>query len=177
MSPALEAMGLKIDLGVLFIIMFVLVIAMGVLCFLTISKYKKLEKRYSKFMQGTRAKSLETQITDLVEKVEELSIASMQHDNNITTLYGKHAYAFQKMGLVKYDAFKEMGGKLSYCLSLLDEGDNGYVLSSVHSSSGCFSYIKRVKGGESEISLSPEERLAVDRAMKRSKETDKESKQ
>ncbi|MCQ2522381.1 MAG: DUF4446 family protein [Lachnospiraceae bacterium] len=173
MSPAFEAIGIKLDIGILFVIMLVLVIGMGVLCFLTINKYKKLERKYNKFMQGSRAKSLETQIMDLVEKVEELTIASDQHENNITNLYRKHEFAFQKMGLVKYDAFKEMGGKLSYCISLLDENDNGYVLSSVHSSSGCFSYMKRIKGGECEINLSPEEKLAVDRAMKRSKETEK----
>ena len=72
----------------------------------------------------------------------------------------------QKLGLVKYDAFKEMGGKLSFTLALLDENNNGFLMNSVHSSDGCYSYTKRVKNGDSEIALSNEEKVAIERAMK-----------
>lgn len=173
MSPALEAAGIHVDLGVLSIVLTILVIALIVICLLTIKKCQTLQKKYNKFMQGSRAKSLENQIIDLVEEVGDLKIASDNHENNIDILFKKNEFAFQKMGLVKYDAFKEMGGKLSYCLSLLDENDNGFVISSVHSSAGCYSYTKRIKGGECDIDMSPEEKLAVQRAIKRSNEIEK----
>ena len=41
--------------------------------------------------------------------------------------------AYQKMGLVKYDAFNQMGGQLSFSLALLDENNNGFIINSVHS--------------------------------------------
>ena len=89
---------------------------------------------------------------------------------DIEELFRKHETTFQKMGLVKYDAFKEMGGKLSFTLALLDEKNNGFLINSVHSSDGCYSYTKRVKNGDSDIALSNEEKVAVERAIQGSME-------
>ena len=72
---------------------------------------------------------------------------------------------FQKLGIVKYDAFKQMGGQLSFSLALLDENDNGFILNSVHSSEGCYSYTKEVRNGTCSISLGEEEQQALDMAM------------
>ena len=83
----------------------------------------------------------------------------------IKELSKKHESAFQKIGLVKYDAFTEMGGKLSFALALLDERNDGFIINSVHSSDGCYSYTKRVKDGDSQIALSNEEKVAVERAI------------
>ena len=69
--------------------------------------------------------------------------------------------AYQKMGLVKYDAFHQMGGQLSFCLALLDENNNGFIINSVHSTEGCYSYTKEIRLGESEISLGKEEAEAL----------------
>ena len=89
-----------------------------------------------------------------------------KNKKDIEELFTKHQTAFQKLGLVKYDAFREMGGKLSFTLALLDENNNGFLMNSVHSSDGCYSYTKRVKNGDSEIALSNEEKVAIERAMK-----------
>ena len=72
---------------------------------------------------------------------------------------------FQKVGIVKYDAFQQMGGKLSFSLALLDQNNNGFILNSVHSSEGCYSYTKEIKNGECAISLGSEEEKALDIAM------------
>ena len=64
-----------------------------------------------------------------------------------------------------------MGGKLSFTLALLDENNNGFLMNSVHSSDGCYSYTKRVKNGDSEIALSNEEKVAIERAMKERHQT------
>ena len=67
---------------------------------------------------------------------------------------------YQKMGLVRYDAFSQMGGQLSYSLALLDENDNGFIINSIHSTEGCYSYSKEIKNGDN-ISLSAEEAEAL----------------
>ena len=85
--------------------------------------------------------------------------------NNIPTFNRNMESAFQKMGLVKYDAFNQMGGQLSFCLALLDENNNGFIINSVHSTEGCYSYTKEIKGGESSISLGKEEEEALSMAM------------
>ena len=77
-------------------------------------------------------------------------------------------FSFNKVGIVKYDAFNQMGGKLSFCLALLNEKDNGFIMNSVHSSEGCYTYIKEIKAGICNIDLGNEEKQALSEAMKKS---------
>ena len=49
---------------------------------------------------------------------------------------------YQKIGIVRYDAFQEMGGNLSFVLTMLDENNNGWVFNAMHSREGCYTYIK-----------------------------------
>ena len=72
---------------------------------------------------------------------------------------------FQKLGIIKYDAFNQMGGKLSFCVALLDENNNGFIINSVHSTEGCYSYTKQIIKGHSDIDLGKEERQALEMAM------------
>ena len=58
-----------------------------------------------------------------------------------------------------------MGGKLSFAIALLNEKNDGFIINSVHSSEGCYSYTKRVKDGDTQIALSNEEKVAVERAI------------
>ena len=126
----------------------------------------KLKKSYKIFMKGKNAKNLEDTLIKRLNQVDDLINANSANEKNIKTLFQNMQRTYQKMGLVKYDAFKEMGGKLSFTLALLDENNNGFLMNSVHSSDGCYSYTKRVKNGDSEIALSNEEKVAIERAMK-----------
>ena len=74
-------------------------------------------------------------------------------------------YTFQKVGIVKYDAFHEMGGKLSFALCMLDKVNNGYIINVMHSNNGCFAYIKEIINGESFIELGDEEANALKQAV------------
>ena len=165
-SNFLNSIGLSsIDIGYLFlgllIFDLVLIIAL-VLAFLQINKFKK---KYAKFMQGKNAGSLEEDIITLYEDNKFIKSNVETNRENIKELFEKHKTTFQKMGLVKYDAFKEMGGKLSFTLALLDESNDGFLINSVHSSDGCYSYTKRITNGDSQIPLSNEEKVAVERAI------------
>ena len=72
---------------------------------------------------------------------------------------------YQKMGLIKYDAFHEMGGKLSFSLAMLDMRNNGFIINAMHTREGCYTYIKEIIDGNSVIVLSEEEQEALKRAM------------
>lgn len=166
-SKLLETIGLgNLDIAYILIFMLVCIIALAVLVIVQINQNKKLRQRYEKFLQGKNAKSLEDQITELCETHDILKKSSDAHTKQIKDLYKKHKSTFQKSAIVKYDAFKEMGGKLSFCLVMLDEEDNGFVLNSVHSSDGCYSYTKRIRNGESDVPLGAEEKYALEKAMK-----------
>ena len=67
--------------------------------------------------------------------------------------------------MVKYDAFHEMGGKLSFSLALLNKEDDGFIINAMHSREGCYTYIKEIIKGNSVIVLSDEEKEALDLAV------------
>ncbi|RKI86238.1 DUF4446 family protein [bacterium 0.1xD8-71] len=162
----LSEMGLgNFDLTYLFIGMFALIIILLILFIVQAVKLSKLSKRYKKFMGGKNAKSLEKDIMGLYEDNKFLKTSMEKNKKDIQTLYRKFEGTFQKVGIVKYDAFNQMGGQLSFSLALLDENDNGFILNSVHSTEGCYSYTKEIKGGLCDISLGDEEKKALDIAM------------
>ena len=73
--------------------------------------------------------------------------------------------AYQKFGVVKYNAFKGMGGNLSFAFAMLDYTNTGYILNSVHSREGCFVYVKVVDRGQTEVLLGTEEKEALEQAL------------
>ena len=72
---------------------------------------------------------------------------------------------FHKFGIVKYDAFNEMGGKLSFAIAMLDGNNSGWIINAMHSREGCYTYIKEIIKGESYIELAEEEAEALDKAI------------
>ena len=130
-----------------------------------IAKYNKLKKRYDRFMKGKNAASLEENVHGVFEDMKLLKTYVDKNKKDIRILYKNMERTFQKLGIVKYDAFNHMGGQLSFSLALLDENNDGFIINSVHSSEGCYSYTKEIKGGTSGISLGKEEQQALNIAM------------
>lgn len=162
-SKIFEAIG--IDPGIIIIVMLVLIV---VLFFWIISvhmKYSRMRVSYISFMKGKDGKSLEESIFDKFEELEELSEETMKNRAEIQKIKRDMLSNFQKVGIIKYDAFQEMGGKLSFVLTLLDGNDSGYIINSMHSREGCYNYIKEIVKGESYIELSEEEMESLEKAM------------
>jgi hypothetical protein len=74
--------------------------------------------------------------------------------------------ALRHVAVVRYDAFGDMGGRLSFTAALLDDSGDGLVITSIHGRSEARTYAKGVKRGSSEQSLSPEELQAIELAMR-----------
>jgi hypothetical protein len=78
--------------------------------------------------------------------------------------------ALRHVAVVRYDAFGDMGGRLSFSAALLDDAGDGLVLTSINGRTETRSYAKGVKGGASEHSLSPEEEQAISYATRAAKQ-------
>lgn len=169
-SAFLDQIGLgAFDLGYLLIgtgILAVLVLILLILLLVQISAGKKLKKRLDQFLLGKDGESLEQSITELFEKNKYLSDMADQNKKDIQDIYKRMETVYQKMGLVKYDAFSQMGGQLSFCLALLDEKNNGFLINSVHGTEGCYIYTKEIKNGECNLSLGTEESEALTIAIR-----------
>ena len=125
----------------------------------------KLKKKYKMFMDGKNAKTLEESIMSRMDQMDYLISSNKKNENDIQTIYKNLKSTFQKVGLVKYDAFQEMGGKLSFSLALLNETNDGFIINAMHSREGCYTYIKEIIDGNSVITLADEEKEALGMAM------------
>ena len=155
----------NLDIGIVLLVIAVILLAVLVLSIVNICSISKLNKKYKKFMTGKSAKSLENEIVGLFEDNKFLRSSIEKNKKDIRILYKNMESTFQKLGIIKYDAFNQMGGKLSFCVALLDENDNGFIINSVHSTEGCYSYTKQIIRGQSDIDLGKEEKQALDMAM------------
>ena len=133
-----------------------------VLYIVNVVQMAQLKKRYKIFMSGKNARNLEKTLFERLEQVDDLIKANATNERNIKRIFHNMKSTFQKVGLVKYDAFNEMGGKLSFSLALLNETDDGFVINAVHSRDGCYTYVKEIIGGNSVIVLADEEKEALE---------------
>ncbi len=164
MSEIFTAMG--IDPGIIIIVLMVAIIG---LIFVVMNLYrivKRMEDRYTFFMKGEDGKSLERGFIRKFNQIEKMSDITDKIADNIGNIETIQNRSLIKYGIVKYDAFDDVGGKLSFALALLDQTDTGFVLNAIHSKENCFLYIKEIMNGESYIILSDEEIQALRIARK-----------
>jgi hypothetical protein len=129
-------------------------------------KQRKLNKKYKKFMTGASGENLEGQVIARFADIDKMKADTIKINEEIAKIKENLLVTYQKVGVVKYDAFKEMGGKLSFVLALLDKNNNGILLNSVHSSrEGCYTYLKEIIKGESFLELSDDEKKALNQAI------------
>ena len=80
---------------------------------------------------------------------------------DIKELRRRLIYSYQKSGLIRFNQLKEQGGNLSFSYALLDENDNGVVITNLHGRENSRMYTKPIVKGASEIQLTEEEKAAV----------------
>ena len=149
--------------AVLLLLILILIIALA----LTSRRVKKLEKKLSAFTTGSDGASLEKEIEKVISDNAAFRTELSSHKDNIDDLYSRLKKAVQKVSLVKYDAFKEMGGKLSSVSVFLDGNDDGVLLNTVHSNSGSYTYTKKIREGHCTADLGSEEKEALEKAIRK----------
>ncbi len=150
---------------VLIMILFALNIMCLALIFVNIVHTSGLKKRYNYFMKGKDGESLEDILEKMLDSINKLVESNNLNVENITKLNDQIRFSFQKMGVVKYDALEEAGGKMSFTISMLNERNDGYVLNAVHTRDGCYTYLKEIVDGKCVIPLCDEEIEAIQQAM------------
>lgn len=148
----LGALGFSLFLFLLVIVLFV--------------KISKLNKKYAAFMEGADGKSLEDAVQTRFQEVDTIKEIIKKQQLRLEKTDEVLKTSYQKVGIVKYDAFKEMGGKLSFAVALLNQENSGFIINSMHSTrEGCYTYIKEIIRGESFVVLAAEEKEALNQAI------------
>lgn len=162
-SKILTALG--IDPAFILIFLLALIVVLFVLYVNVTMKYNRLKNSYATFMKGKDGKTLEESMRERFAEVESVLKITKQNRIDIKEINKRMETNYQKVGIVKYDAFNEMGGKLSFALAMLDGNNSGWVINAMHSREGCYTYVKEILKGESYVELAEEEAEALDKAI------------
>ena len=161
--------NLGIDGSYLVLGAFVGILILFILLVVCLRKISQLNKKYLAFMKGADGENLETAILQRFREIDQLNESMGCTSEKIRTINNILKNTYQKIGIVKYDAFQEMGGKLSFSLALLDDEENGFILTAMHTREGCYTYIKEIIKGESYVILAEEEKKALEEAKNKKK--------
>jgi hypothetical protein len=158
-----EWTGISLDIFVLGLAALVLILI--IVMIVNSVKMTKLKKRYNQFLSGKDAQSLEDTLVQRLDQIDDLLKSDEDTKNKVQMVLDHLDATYQKVGLVKYDAFNEMGGKLSFSLALLNRKNDGFIINAMHSREGCYTYIKEIINGNSIILLGEEEKEALEMAL------------
>lgn len=137
---------------------------------INVIKIRNLKIKYNKFMSGSGETNLEGLLNEYIQKVNDVKSNNKFIENRLNYLENNIKQCTQKVGIIRYNAFDNVGSDLSYTVALLDDNDDGVVLSGIFSRDSSSTYAKPILSGKSKYILSSEEIQAIDIARKNYRE-------
>lgn len=143
-----------------------IIILLLILYIINICKLSKLRKNYSNFMKKIgNGENIQEELEKYVDRVAKVENENVQLNNYCKKLEKNLAGCIQKVGIIRYSAFKDTGSDLSFTLAILDKQNTGVVLNGIYSREMSNIYAKPVEKGESSYTLSIEEKEAINKAI------------
>jgi len=142
-------------------------ILLALIIFISINiKLAKMNKRYSKMMRGMEGANIEQLLLAHIDEVKQAvhKVDSLSRDCQRLESISKEC--IQKVGIIRFNAFEDVGSDLSFAIALLNYQDNGVVVSSIYGRSECHTYAKPINSGNSSYFLTDEEKQALAQAIK-----------
>ena len=153
-------MIILLGLNIILLIAFVMVLI----------KVFTINKKYKDFIQKLgNGKNIEEDLENYMYRVERVEKQNAEITDFIQKLDNDFEKSIQKVGIVRYNAYKDTGSDLSFTLAMLDENNNGVVLNGIYSRETSNIYAKPVENGKSSYILSEEEQEAIRRAIEKIK--------
>lgn len=146
--------------------MFFAIIILAILYISSVINLRKLRVSYLKFMNKLgNGNNLEEMMKNYIKKVKEVETKNEEIISFCKVLDENMKKCTQKIGIVRYNAFKDTGSDLSFSLAILDDYNNGVVLNGIYARDSSNIYAKPIENGESKYVLSNEEKEAINRAI------------
>ena len=155
---------LGLDIRIIVVILFLAVIFMALLIVTMNRRITLMNQKYKAVMSGKKGADLEKIIRIRFKEMDKVKANAKKLNKEHKEIQKKLKSCYCKLGIIKYDAFEKMSGKLSFTIALLNEDNSGIVYNSMHTREGCFTYAKEIINGESYIPLSGEEKEAIEKA-------------
>lgn len=155
---------LKTDVSILIIFIVNIILLIGIL--VSNARINKINKSTKEFMRKLGdGKDIKEDINNYMERIIELEKAVSETNTYCNGLEQQMKNCFQKIGVVRYNAYKDAGNDLSFAVALLDEKNNGIVFNGIYSREMSNIYAKPIVNGESKYTLIDEEKQALRKAI------------
>ncbi|HZJ83488.1 MAG TPA: DUF4446 family protein [Clostridia bacterium] len=141
----------------------IIVLIIGIINYIRISK---VSKRYKKMMRGMDNKNLEYMLNNHMENMAKVSAQVEYLDSNVDLVSSQLNRCIQRVGLVRYNPFNDMGSDQSFSLALLDSNGDGVVLTSLYARDSSAIFAKPLIDSKSKYPLSKEEEHAIELTLK-----------
>jgi hypothetical protein len=142
-----------------------LILILLILVVYTMVRLSSMRARYREMMRGSQSDDLEGMLLQHISAVEKVAAtnARILEENELIRQFLRKTLV--RTAMVRFRAFEDMGGDLSYAVAMLDADNNGVIFSSIFARADSRSYIKPIKGGSSEYALTDEEKGVLREAM------------
>jgi hypothetical protein len=159
-------MGLSVEFLVLFGLCFFLIIILFFMHMSTSKKLKKLKVKYNRFMNGLSDRNMEELLETCLDNLNSVKSKNREIELKMNEIDRQLFQCVQKVGVVRFNAFDNVGSDLSFSIALLDNNDSGVVISGIYARDSSSTYAKPVSQAKSKYTLSAEEIQAIDIAKK-----------
>jgi hypothetical protein len=156
---------LGINIKAVVIILMIIILILIIALIITNHKINVMNDKYRALMSGKKGADLEKIIRIRFKEMDKIKANAKRVTKEHKELKKNVSHSLSRYGLVKYDAFNDVSGKLSFAVALLDENGNGLVINSMHSRKSCYTYAKEIIDGKSFVPLSEEEEQAITQAQ------------
>ena len=143
----------------------VVVLILLIMLIVALKSIGKLEKKYKKMMRGAAGNNLEQQIVGYLDKIDEVKAESESIRSSFDEIDNRITKCIQKTAVLRYKAFEDVGSDLSFSISLLDNNNDGVVLTGIFGRHESTTYAKPIDKGISRYDLSEEENQVLQEAM------------
>lgn len=143
-------------------IVFILIIMLLVI----FKSLNRLETKYRKLTRGSNNKNLEEIIVSHLDSIDEIKSLTESIRNDHKELEDKIKGCVQKVSMLRYKAFEDVGSDLSFSIALLDHNNDGIMLTGIYGRNDSTVYAKPIDKGISRYDLSEEEQEVLDNAIK-----------
>ena len=143
----------------------VAVVLLFITCGVLLKEISKSEERYRKFMRGVNNKSIEELVMGYLDKVDEAKNDVKATKEKCDALEEKLQGCMQKTSILRYKAFENVGSDLSFSISLLDNNNDGFIITSIYGRNDSTTYAKPIDKGLSRYDLSEEEKEVLKKAV------------
>lgn len=151
------------------IVLAVAVVLLFIICIILLKAIGKSEEKYRKFMRGVNGKNIEELVISYLDKVDEAKKDTQITKEKCDILEQELQGCFQKNSILRYRAFENVGSDLSFSISLLDNNNDGFILTGIYGRNDSTTYAKPIDKGLSRYDLSEEEKEVLEKAINKNK--------